>query len=124
MEIPNTVRNSRVPTKSEARMELINREVYRRQLEKSLELMERAGDSQDDIACGMRRAIRLLDMQDVVDAEPVKHGEWMFQWDPINDPKRYFVRIVCSVCGLKTGQKSNYCPLCGAKMDGKEGEGK
>lgn len=89
-------------------MELIDREVYRREMEKSIELMQRAGDSQNDIACGMRRALRLLDMQDVVEAAEVKHGEWMLDGR-------------CSEClenPLTTHR--NFCPHCGAKMDGKE----
>lgn len=52
-----------------------------------------------------------------VDAEPVRHGRWIFKHNPITDPKSYFIRIVCSECNLHTGQKSNYCPKCGAKMD-------
>ncbi len=51
-------------------------------------------------------------------AEPVVHGRWIFKHNPIEDPKGYFIRIVCSECNLHTGQKSNYCPNCGAKMDG------
>ena len=66
---------------------------------------------------GARKLIEEAPAADVVE---VRHGEWRFEHDPINDPKKYFVRIVCSCCGLKTGQKSNYCPNCGAKMDGKE----
>lgn len=53
-----------------------------------------------------------------VDAVKVVHGRWIFKHNPITDPKRYFIRIVCSECNLHTGQKSNYCPQCGAKMDG------
>ena len=52
-------------------MDLIDRAVYRREMEKSIELMQRAGQSQSDVADGMRRALRLLDMQDVVEAEEV-----------------------------------------------------
>lgn len=51
------------------------------------------------------------------DVVEVRHGEWIIEHDPINDPKKYFIRIVCSCCGLKTGQVSNFCPMCGAKMD-------
>ena len=50
--------------------------------------------------------------------DAVVNGRWIFKHDPITDPKGYFVRIVCSNCDLHTGQKSNYCPQCGAKMDG------
>lgn len=49
---------------------------------------------------------------------PVVHGEWKLEWDAEKDPKKYFIRIVCSNCGLKTGGKSNFCPKCGAKMNG------
>lgn len=62
-------------------------------------------------------AIRKIQAADVA---PVRHGRWNVEWDAERDPKRYFVRIVCSNCGLKTGQKSNYCPNCGAKMNGGE----
>lgn len=51
------------------------------------------------------------------DVVPVVHGRWDVKWYAERDPKRLFVRIVCSNCGLKTGQKSNYCPNCGARMD-------
>lgn len=47
-------------------------------------------------------------------------GEWTWEHDLIRDPKRYFIRVVCSCCGLKTGETSNYCPKCGAKMKGGE----
>ena len=51
-----------------------------------------------------------------------RRGKWIFKHDPIADPKKYFIRIVCSECNLHTGQKSNYCPQCGADMRG-EGDG-
>lgn len=45
-----------------------------------------------------------------VDAVPVVHGRWRFRknWD-------YFV---CSKCSYESSNYSNYCPNCGAKMDG------
>ena len=58
-----------------------------------------------------------------VDAAEVVHGKWLFKHNPITDPKGYFIRIVCSECNLHTGQKSNYCPQCGAKMEGERREG-
>lgn len=43
---------------------------------------------------------------------PVRHGEWIATDDP------WF--SACSVCGYLDYEcvKSNYCPECGAKMDG------
>ena len=57
------------------------------------------------------------------EAVEVVHGRWIFKHNPITDPKGYFIRIVCSECNLHTGQKSNYCPQCGAKMDGGKDNG-
>lgn len=53
-----------------------------------------------------------------VDAVPVRHGRWKMVegelsfWD------------MCSVCGRKILHRTPYydfCPYCGAKMDGKDG---
>ena len=65
-----------------------------------------------------------LDNAPTVDAEPVKHGRW--EWSEDNWWHR------CTACGVtfdydKTYelfdhgfQLANYCPNCGARMDGKE----
>nr|DAZ77189.1 MAG TPA: Transcription initiation factor IIE, alpha FINGER, Transcription [Caudoviricetes sp.] len=47
--------------------------------------------------------------------EPVRHGRWKIRRK--SDWPEWTIRIVCSSCGLITGQKSKYCPSCGAKMD-------
>ena len=56
-------------------------------------------------------ALTAVDMQPTVDAVEVVHGRW-------EEP--YLLYLVCSECG--TGyvkyEKYNYCPNCGAKMDG------
>ena len=48
------------------------------------------------------------------DMVEVRHGEWEMQKFPIT---------MCSVCGAlrncETERGWNYCPNCGAKMDGK-----
>ena len=46
-----------------------------------------------------------------IEAEPVKHGRWI-----IVNHKECFCR--CSECGCMPMYKYNYCPNCGAKMDG------
>ena len=55
----------------------------------------------------------------VIDAEPTvepKTGKWKPY--PITDGC-----IQCSVCGiLRVGEPSNYCPNCGAKMEGEKNE--
>ena len=46
-----------------------------------------------------------------VDAEPVRHGKWIFGGDGC---------VLCSVCDEEVPNyiHRNYCPNCGAKMDG------
>ena len=44
------------------------------------------------------------------DVAPVKHGKWEGE-DPITN-------FVCSVCGSLEEYDTNYCPNCGARMDG------
>lgn len=62
-----------------------------------------------------------IGMAETIEAEPVKHGEWNF-----NDADE----LICSVCGNQDAidkghygrgrmyNWSDYCPNCGAKMDG------
>lgn len=62
-----------------------------------------------------------------IDAEPVRHGRWIERYSPGG------VRLCeCSVCGTSAISqddtwgyvinyyKTDYCPNCGAKMDGGE----
>lgn len=52
------------------------------------------------------------------DVAPAVHGEWEIYREP--EWPEWAMRLMCSECGLKTSQKSRYCPNCGAKMDLKE----
>ena len=60
--------------------------------------------------------------KDKADVEPVKHGKWYWEYDVVLDDYDYH----CCSCGKnfavkeKLTQLPNYCPNCGAKMDGKE----
>lgn len=50
---------------------------------------------------------------ETIDAEPVRHGRWDDSFDGITP--------VCSVCGMSHNcfnRTPEYCPHCGAKMDG------
>lgn len=57
-----------------------------------------------------------------VDAEVVRHGRWISE----NIRKKSYLRQ-CSVCNkiayfCGTGCSYNYCPNCGAKMDGEHND--
>lgn len=53
------------------------------------------------------------------DVAPIKHGHWKEVYDKDGDP--FFRRkFYCSVCNdWQTYGELDYCPNCGAKMDGK-----
>lgn len=60
--------------------------------------------------------MRYVKRQPAADVEPVRHGRW--EWDLLDIYR-------CSVCGEKSKVKEvmnepvwDYCPNCGAKMDG------
>ena len=51
---------------------------------------------------------------------PVRHGRWVEQ-----EKYTFGVMYDCSICGdriLDNGHSWNYCPNCGAKMDGDRNE--
>lgn len=71
---------------------------------------EQVGYSREDAA----DCIRYMDSADVV---PVRHGHWISK-----NPHGYEWIFVCSNCdyvdGYPFNERPNYCPNCGAKMDG------
>lgn len=54
---------------------------------------------------------------DLPDAEPVKHGRWIENSDPGQNINEHYM---CSECGctFHNWANDNYCPNCGARMDG------
>ena len=57
--------------------------------------------------------------QPTIEAEPVRRGRW------IEGTSRGSFSIYCSYCGSykETICPSDYCPSCGARMDGGDGNG-
>ena len=66
----------------------------------------------------------LIDNIKGVDAVEVVHGRWLNAQIQAHDPFGYYTHEVdvftCSVCGVQfdVSECRNYCPNCGAKMDG------
>ena len=63
-----------------------------------------------------KRAIRTIPDGTIIDVAPVVHGRWI-------EKEKYTFGVMydCSICDnriLDTGHSWNYCPNCGAKMDG------
>lgn len=46
-----------------------------------------------------------------IEAEPVRHGRWV-------DAHKGLSACKCTICGSVRETETNYCPNCGAKMDG------
>ena len=69
-----------------------------------------------DYCAGMKNVIGIVKNQDSVD--PVKHGHWEIYEGQSN------TRVACSECEHPVNyfwddwKSANYCPNCGAKMDG------
>ena len=64
--------------------------------------------------------VHIIDTDDVVKVfAPVRHGRWIEQ-----EKYTFGVMYDCSICDnliLDNGHSWNYCPNCGAKMDGGDG---
>ena len=80
-------------------------------------------DAVDDIIL-LASAVECLSAADVV---PVVHGRWVKEPPYKSIGGEYLKALICSKCnsffvsdGNKPWQMHNYCPNCGAKMDGKE----
>ena len=96
---------------------------------KTKELIDSGETQLDSLAEGFTEAYHIIkDVLPTVDAVPVVHSYWeeyscsqYMGTDECGEPKwrdgRFFV---CHnyKCRRKTVIKSNYCPNCGAKMDG------
>lgn len=89
--------------------EYIEREKLMAELQKKVELSHNA-----------MRAVTEEDFEDIINDMPaadvveVKHGQWI-------DGKCGHYKI-CSECNQIADFYFDYCPNCGAKMDGKDGE--
>ena len=62
-----------------------------------------------------REVVQILSAISAADVVPVVHGKWIVSHIPDS------MLWECDQCGFDCGAHSfNFCPNCGAKMDGKE----
>lgn len=66
--------------------------------------------------CAVKNCIVELDEQPTADVVEVKHGHWKKRIFIIFDSEK--VGYQCSECNTTWDTNTNYCPYCGAKMDG------
>ena len=92
--------------------------------ERTVELLRSLGNREYRKEKGtIQDAIKMISYPEYTpsaDVAPVVHGRWV-------QTKATFMNECedCSVCGYRTvwGHRYNYCPNCGAKMDGGEKSG-
>lgn len=60
-----------------------------------------------------KKAIKKMPKGIIADVDPVRHGRWVpFHSEAAGDIQ------YCSACEIGFDAKTDYCPNCGAKMDG------
>ena len=65
------------------------------------------------------KRIRNQEAFPAADVAPVVHGRWVNHFDYMMERSGFFV---CDSCKKMSREKYDYCPNCGALMDGKEDE--
>ena len=100
-------------------MRLINAD----ELIKTLQEREDAPPEWDGAIFKDAFSIAIMDIiaQPTIEAEPVKHGEWIgTEYDGYADGYPVFTAFMCSECKIEFLDDSafewHYCPNCGAKM--------
>lgn len=69
----------------------------------------------------------VIETAPTIEAEPVRHGKWILSEEKI-DAFTKILTLKCSECGYWRRRshglfdRTNYCPNCGAKMDGGDEE--
>ena len=61
---------------------------------------------------GIESVLEYIENLPAADVVPVVHGRWIIHTDELG------LTCECSVCHIETMCDRNYCPNCGAKMDG------
>ena len=71
---------------------------------------------------GIESVLEYAENLPAADVAPVRHGRWIDAYPDI-EPNPMFMYGICSECGFEQGISKylNYCPNCGAKMDGGDG---
>ena len=67
---------------------------------------------------GMRIALRCMEQSQTIEAESVKHGEWLDTMCSNCQKVALLEELDGDIGRITVYAYSNYCPNCGAKMDG------
>ena len=67
-------------------------------------------------------ARKLIEDAPAADVVPVVHGRWIGGYHT-HKGRWVYTKPCCSLCSFEQDGVSNYCPNCGARMDGDSDEG-
>ena len=83
------------------------------------DVLEDYGDGTSGWGFGIENILKVINSIPAADVAPVRHGRWIDTYPDI-EPNPMFMYGICSECGFEQGISKylNYCPNCGAKMDG------
>ena len=86
--------------------------------------VERTGFHLNDYEYGRNQVADSIasDLEDIepADVAPVVHGHWIMGKYTDDDLRYNDYSYRCNRCGKIVDFEENYCPNCGAKMDGEE----
>lgn len=68
-----------------------------------------------EVTVSIKDVKKIIRRQPTIEAVPVVYGKWIPHKRMARSP--LVMNYACSVCG-KDGNQTNFCPNCGAKMDG------
>lgn len=98
---------------------MINDFISRSALIEVLRQQEKTSEFFDDgLSAGLARAIVEVYNAKIVDAEPVRHGEWSDYRINGYDGLHPVYETQCSLCSGYAKFTYRYCPHCGARMGG------
>lgn len=72
------------------------------------------------VFCMSESLYEVLQTIPTADVQPVKHGRWVRESNYRDYDGDICSVYSCPVCSVRSGDTTNYCPNCGAKMDGGE----
>jgi hypothetical protein len=89
-------------------------------IKKIAEVQDKATTGIEDVA--YYHAIKIIREMPVADVQPVKHGRWIDIYEYCKAhglrPSGLEVYYWCSECDKAAKKTSDFCPNCGARMDG------
>lgn len=114
----NKVKIKAASAQSHVKIQYEGEELTTKELVSKLEYLKGSQEYLKWVVVEREKEIALLKNQ-LAEAQPVRHGRWILE----DDFKIVEQRLRCSKCGwwtinLFVDGSYNYCPKCGAKMDG------